>query len=101
MTENEMVGWHHSSMDRNQSELPEMVMDREAQHVAVHGITESDMTERLNNSNNTEFKYILKQYVVKCSFIIRNHDVESIIWMMWWYTITLKDLHILDSDYME
>ena len=56
------------------------------------------LTERLNN-NNTEFKYILKQYVVKCSLIIRNHNVESIILTMWWYTITLKDLHILESDY--
>ena len=43
----------------------------------------------------------LKQYVVKCSLIIRNHIVESIILTMWWYTITLKDLHILESDYMK
>ena len=90
-----------NSVDRNLSELPEMVMDREAWHVAVNGITESDVTERLNNNNNTEFKYILKQYVVKCSLIIRNHNVESIILTMWWYTITLKDLHILESDYMK
>ena len=41
MTEDEVTGWHHQLNDMSLSELWEMVMDREAWCVAIHGVTKS------------------------------------------------------------
>ena len=40
------------------SKLQGMVKDREAWHAAVHGVTESDMTEQLNNKVNCRYQYM-------------------------------------------
>ena len=37
MTEDEMAGWHHDSMDVSPSELWELVMDRGAWRAVIHG----------------------------------------------------------------
>ena len=39
------------SMDVNLSELRELVMDREPCRAAVHGVSELDMTDELNELN--------------------------------------------------
>ena len=46
ITEDEMAEWHHG-LDGRESELRELVMDREAWHAAIHGVAKS--RTRLSN----------------------------------------------------
>ena len=64
-TEDEMVGWHHWL---NGHEFEQTLGAGEGQWsltAAVHGVEESDMTERLNNNSNS-FKKVLCSWLWDC-----------------------------------
>ena len=44
VAEDEMVGWHHDTVDTSLSKVQEIVKDREAWCAAVQGVTDSDMS---------------------------------------------------------
>jgi len=54
-TEDEMVGWHTNSMGRSLSKFWEMVKDREAWYIAVHGVSKSQT--QLTDWTTTRYNY--------------------------------------------
>ena len=54
MTEDEMVGWHHQLNGHELGELQELVMDREAWHAVVHGVSKSRPLLPLESSSDSQ-----------------------------------------------
>ena len=61
-TEDEMVGCITHLMEMSLSEVLELVMDREAWRAAIHGVAESDTTERLNWTELKESVWLRRRH---------------------------------------
>ena len=65
-----MVRWHHPLDGHEFDKLQELVTDREARRAAVHGVTDSDTTEQLNSSENSQYIGEINSFSLHLSNVI-------------------------------